>query len=181
MPKEHFGPHDIYDEATRNVVIRLHEEFPDEALETCYYWYLYDHSDYETTKARFINDPSKPFRSITLFPAAKPLETKSISLGVFPAEIWQMISTHLAFDNLSNLRLTNSALADIAAESIVGTIRFDLSFESLERLRSIATHEHLRKGVKFLVFEAGLLATIGCIHACKSFTWHAMGTQSCRI
>lgn len=173
----------IYDEDTRGEVLRLKGAFPDQPLETCYYWYLYHHCDYETTKAHFTNGISTPFQSTSIYtPANIATETKGVHLGVFPAEIWQIISSHLPFDDLSRLRLTSSALADIAGESLVKTVRFDLSFESLERLRSIAAHDHFRLGVKFLTFEAALLAPI-CIHSCKSFVFsHPLViSQCCRV
>lgn len=94
-------------------------------------------------------------------------EVESTDLGVLPAEIWQIVSTHLAFEDLSNLRLTNSALADIAAKSMVPNVRFDLSIESLERLRSIAVHNKFRVSVKSLTLEAALIGDV-CIHNCMS-------------
>lgn len=95
------------------------------------------------------------------------LNNKRADLGVLPAEIWQIISTYLDFKDLSNLRLTNSALADIAAKSMVPNVRFDLSIESLERLRSIADHNQFRVGVKSLTLEAALIGHL-CIHDCMS-------------
>lgn len=95
------------------------------------------------------------------------LGNKSADLGALPAEIWQIVTTYLTFEHLSNLRLTNSALANIAARSMVPRVRFDLSLESFERLRFISIHDQFRIGVKSLFLEANLLGKLGCIHACK--------------
>lgn len=167
MADELLEAYEIHDEAIRDDIVRLHADFPNESLESCYFWYLYHHSDYNAAKTYLVNDRSSPSSFASLDVVAEKPYVKNVSLGVFPAEIWQIISTHLAFKELAALRLTNSGLADISAESMVYKIRFDLSFESLERLRFIAGHKHLRKGVKTLAFEAGLLGTVGCIHHCK--------------
>lgn len=167
MSLEQLEADDIYDLAARQHVVRLHAEFPDESLETCYFWYLYHNRDYDAAKSQFVNGTPDLSSHPATGAVTDKISTKSVNLGVFPAEIWQIVCSHLAFKDLSALRSANSALADIAAESMLETVRFDLSFESLERLRSIAGHEHLRKSVKSLTFEAGLLAPIGCIHSCE--------------
>lgn len=171
MSDELLEAYEIHDEAIRDDVVRLQAEFSNESLESCYFWYLYHHSDYNEARTYFVNDRSSPSSFASLDVGAERTHVENVSLGVFPAEIWQIISTQLAFRELAALRLTNSGLADISAESMVRKVRFDLSFESLERLRFIAGHKHLRKGVKTLAFEAGLLGTIGCIHHCKCLSY----------
>lgn len=161
-------PSEIYDNAIRHDVVLLQADFPNETLESCYFWYLYHHGDYDATKVSLASGSPELSSDLATISTTNKPDTENISLGVFPAEIWQIISSHLAFADLSSLRMTNSVLADISAESMLNSVRFDLSFASLERLRFIAGHTHLRKSVKTLIFEAGLLGQIGCIHHCKS-------------
>lgn len=84
---------------------------------------------------------------------------------VFPAEIWHIICRYLAFTELVTLRLTSREVADIAAEFLIPSIRIDTSVESFDRLKAVANHEFLRKGVTKLTYEAALLADAGCIHS----------------
>lgn len=160
-------PSDIYDHAIREDVVLLQKEYPSETLESCYFWYLYHHSNYRAARTCLASGTPASCSDPAINTTKRKSDTGNVSLGVFPAEIWQIISSHLAFKELSSLRLANSVLADISAESMLENIRFDLSFASLERLRFIAGHRYLRKSVKTLTFEASLLGEIGCIHHCR--------------
>lgn len=178
MSDSSLQPNDIYDPVTRRNVIRLREEVPEQSLESCHYWYIYAKKDCAAAKARLQASPSHLNELSTVVELGTAQCTMShptrySDLGAFPTEIWRMIASHLSYHDLCSLRLINGALADIAAELLVPKIHFDLSFESLERLRLIARHEHLRKGVRGLVFEAGLLAPIGCVHRCERFLYLA--------
>lgn len=93
----------------------------------------------------------------------------STPTGVLPVEIWHIICGHLvSHDVLLSLRLTSKSLADISAEFLITEIRIDTSTESFERLKAIADHDLLRKGVHKLTYEAGLLGDIRCIHSYMS-------------
>lgn len=87
------------------------------------------------------------------------------AMTVFPAEIWHITCRYLAFDELVALRLTSRETADIAAEFLIPNIRIDTSVESFDRLKAIANHDFLRKGVTKLTYEAALLADAGCVHS----------------
>lgn len=166
MSIDDMEPSDIFDPAVRQDVLCLSGEFPEKSLEDCYFWYLYHGSDYHDTRSRLLDGFPEDDPECTIVLADSKPHSNNVSVGVFPVEIWHVISSHLAFKDLSSLRITNSVLADIAAESMLHTVRFNSSFDSLERLCFIAGHEHLRKNVRSLTFEAGLLATLGCIHHC---------------
>jgi len=86
------------------------------------------------------------------------------AIDPFPAEIWHIICGNLNRDDLIALRSTSCAIADIAAEYLINTIHLDTSFEAFARLEEITGHPLLRKGVTKLVFEAGLLGNVGCVH-----------------
>lgn len=82
---------------------------------------------------------------------------------VLPTELWQIVCHSLKSNDLLQLRLVNKNLAAVAGEVLIRHVRFDTSQESLARLEAIATHDALKKGVKTLTCECGLLEQ-RCIH-----------------
>ena len=88
-------------------------------------------------------------------------------MAMFPPEIWHMICRYLPTNDLCSLRLTDRDNANIAAEYLIHCLRIDTSLDSFAKLRYIANHPTLSKGVSQLKYEAGLLADVGCIHAYK--------------
>lgn len=87
-------------------------------------------------------------------------------LGIFPAEIWHIVCDHLHGDQqaLVNLRLTSKDLSLISAEFLISEVCIHTDLESFTRLKLIAEHESLRKGITKLIYEAALLDKV-CIHS----------------
>lgn len=153
---------EIQDAKVRNAVLRLKQlKNHDHDLQSCYYWYAHEKFNFEAAAARLqCEGPA----AVSQESHKDEFDTDSTQTGVFPAEIWHIISAKLENDELISLRSTNRGLADIAAEYLVQTIRLDTSFESFARFQNIANHSLLRKGVTKITFEAGLLGNVGCIH-----------------
>lgn len=89
-------------------------------------------------------------------------------MSVLPPEIWHSICWYLSSHDLSSLRLVERAISDVAAEYLIPCVHIETSLESLRALKSIADHPNLRKAVKAVSYEAGLLANIGCVHRYKT-------------
>jgi len=159
---------DIFDVETRTAIGRLQESFPNHEFQTSHYCYIFENYDFDAASSRLRGLPSKLVHIDQSLrdhqPDADDCKATVTNTGVLPAEIWQMVCSYLDFESLGSLRLTNSGLADIAAERLVKTIHIDASFESLRRLKCIANNDCLRKGVRELTFEGGLLADVGCVH-----------------
>ncbi|KAK5949872.1 hypothetical protein OHC33_009057 [Knufia fluminis] len=153
---------EIQDAKVRNAVLRLKQlKNHDHDHQSCYYWYAHEKFNFEAAAARLqCEGPA----AVSQESHKDEFDTDSTQTGVFPAEIWHIISAKLENDELISLRSTNRGLADIAAEYLVQTIRLDTSFESFARFQNIANHSLLRKGVTKITFEAGLLGNVGCIH-----------------
>ncbi|KAJ9655710.1 hypothetical protein H2198_005507 [Neophaeococcomyces mojaviensis] len=160
---------DIFDVEVRAAVSQLQENFSSHEFQTCYYCYIYENYDFNAASLRLSGVPPKLVdidRSLRDYgPKGNVSQDVTADLGVLPAEIWQMVCSYLDFKSLASLRLASSGLTDIAAEYLVDRIRIDASFESLKRLKGIADNDCLRKNVKEIIFEGGLLANVGCVHS----------------
>ncbi|KAL6249717.1 hypothetical protein RBB50_003572 [Rhinocladiella similis] len=82
-----------------------------------------------------------------------------------PDEVLLKVCRLLDFKSLASFRLTTKRLAGIGAEALVSKVRFHCSQDSLQRLNTLATHDVFCKNVETVVFEANILANIGCIHS----------------
>ncbi|KAJ9642241.1 uncharacterized protein PV06_03199 [Exophiala oligosperma] len=82
-----------------------------------------------------------------------------------PDEVLLKVCRLLDFKSLASFRLTAKRLAAIGAEALVSKVRFHCSQDSLQRLNAIANHDVFCKNVETVVFEANILANIGCIHS----------------
>jgi len=153
---------EIQDVKTRNAVLRLKQmDGHKHDLQSCYYWYAHENCDFDAAAARLQSHHPLAAPQTSL---KDEFGTAGTQTGAFPAEIWHIICGKVQHDDLLSLRSTNRGVADIAAEYLIQTIHLDTSFESFARLQQIANHSLLRKGVTKLVFEAGLLGNVGCIH-----------------
>lgn len=74
-----------------------------------------------------------------------------------------MICPFLEQNDLCSLRLVDKAAASIGAEYLISSIRIDTSLDSLQKLRDIADHPSLGKGVREVIYEGSHLADV-CIH-----------------
>lgn len=159
MPME---AEEIQDIKTRNAVLRLKQvKGHDHDLQSCYYWYAHENFDFDAAAARLKSEAHVAAFQTT---SKDTFGTASTQTGAFPAEIWHIIAGKLEHKDLISLRSTNRGLADIAAEYLIQKIHLETSFESFARLQEIANHPLLRKGVTKLIFEAGLLGNVGCVH-----------------
>jgi len=173
------GGKDIHDIATRDAVLRLkqmvdedHDHGHDHDLQSCYYWYAYENFDFDAAATRLLSS------GVPLSAAEVEMSNSSTQTGAFPAEIWHLICGNLEHTDLVSMRFASRGLADIAAEYLIQTIYLDTSFESFARLQGVASHPLLRKGVTKLIYEAGLLGDVGCIHNYSRYVNHNCGVFS---
>lgn len=156
--------HNICDATIRAMVVQLQDRCQQKYdSQTCYYWLAYEDFDADAALRRLqtggdLHPPPPPP------PSNHAHDLSHTETGVFPTEIWQIICAYLPTSDLKTIRLVNRALADVGAELLISHIRIDTSFESFKRLKQVADHVLIRKGVKKLFYEAGLLANVGCFH-----------------
>lgn len=85
-------------------------------------------------------------------------------MDTLPPEVLRMVCAYLSYEDAAALRFLNRDLALVAAEVLVARVRFHTSQKSLHRLRKLSEHPILSQSIKVLVYEAALLADVGCHH-----------------
>lgn len=81
-----------------------------------------------------------------------------------PPEILHKIFRHLKFDEVAALRAAAPKYATIGVEYLATRIRFHCSQASLNRLQEFTKHPVIRHQITNLVYEANLIADVGCFH-----------------
>ncbi|EOA91573.1 hypothetical protein ACJQWK_03672 [Exserohilum turcicum] len=73
-----------------------------------------------------------------------------------PDEVHLLIGQFVSRNDLPNYRLASKSCCAIGTAELFGTLTFDYSTASFERLRQISKHDHLRKCVKTLFWDVNL-------------------------
>lgn len=154
----------IWNATHRKAVVSLRSQ-TNKSLSTqeCYFWYVYERYN-EQAAAKTI---TKVMQGETIDVDDKVDTSNAVRCATLPIELWHIICSHLHLKELQAMRLTSKEMSDVAAEFMMTTIRIDTNFEACKRVKYIAKHPNLRKGVRRFLFEAGLQADMGCIHMYK--------------
>jgi hypothetical protein len=81
------------------------------------------------------------------------------TIPYLPLEVLTEVATYLPDDDLLNYRLVNKAHAAAGARERFSVLAFHASSSSVQRLLDIAKDDHLRKCVKYLVWDSNMWDT----------------------